>query len=99
MDAIHANRYESINIQFDWTDESGPLDLGGREFLVLDASPRHLREAIHQGLDPENGSSELYISTALADKMNLGKANWFRLGVRNPGGELMTLPPVWIHIE
>lgn len=99
MDAIHCNRYESLHIQLSWKDEAGSLDLGGREFLVLDAHPSALKSALHRPIAGQMGESEIYISTAVAAELGLGKANWIRVGVRNPGGELMTLPPIWIYVE
>lgn len=98
MDAVTCNRYEALNLQLDWTDEGGPLDLRGREFLVLAAHPKVLVNAEHRPLEGSNGSSEVYISSDLAGLMLLGKANWLRLGVRIPGGDLMTLPPIWINV-
>lgn len=100
MDDLHANRYECIRVQLSWHDENDvPINLGGRQAMVIEAHPRLLKNAQFTITDGNQGKTELFVPDDLAATLGLGRSNWIRLGVRIPGGCLVTLPPIWINVK
>ena len=100
MDDIIANRYECISVELAWTDETdSPIDLGGRQCVVLDAQPSVLKLAEFTLLNGPQGLTQFFVNDQIASKLIVGRGNWVRLGIRIPGGCLVSLPPIWINVQ
>lgn len=100
MEDVITNKYECIRLEIEWAnDDDTPIDLGGREAVILDANPLILKQAAFTILDGDTGKTQLFVSSAIAAKLNNGRANWIRLGVRIPGGCIDSLPAIWINVK
>lgn len=100
MQDILANKYECIEVEIEWTDETDKaIDLDGRVPVILDAMPPILKQASFLISSAAEGKTRLFVSSDIASKLGNGRANWIRLGVRVFGGCLDSLPPLWINIQ
>jgi len=98
-EVIRTNWGGCLGLRFAWRDENGPIDITGREFLVLDAYPKALMDASFSIVDAESGITRLFFNEALKSRMGKGRVNWVRIGMGFPGSCTNTSRQIWIEVN
>lgn len=96
---ITINKKEGVYAEVLWADEGGPINLTGRTVEVTEAYPPELADGQVDITDPEAGKCRLILDPPVSQHLQLGTANWFRLGLLLPNGRWDTTPKIWINVE
>ena len=98
--AIETNKGDCLNMTVTWRDSEGvPTDLTDKTVEILDAQPPTLADADIVIEDAAAGRIKIVADTAIADTLNLGMRNWFRLALKSPDGCSDVTPRIWIDVQ
>lgn len=100
-DTIPSKYGSCIRLEYVFSDENGdPEDVSNDTFEIRDATPASLADDFEITLtNPASGEIELFLDTAGAKKMSLGRVNKFRLCRIKADGCEDNANILWIEVE